>query len=209
MKRFIKNEKVLLLLRRAMENKVITYEEINEELKDEFDLENIEFLISGMLEQGIEIQKKGKAEKKTKKKNEEKEEELVKTKKTKGESKKTKKIELDEEDDDDDDDDDDDEDGYVKTKKTSDLYDSEGRKRLGHNFDGFGEFNPNEVEQIPDEELVSEDLFNITGEMKVDEPIKMYLREIGQIPLLSHADELKYAKAAYEKEQYAIDQLVE
>ncbi|MGL5122928.1 MAG: RNA polymerase sigma factor RpoD [Fusobacteriaceae bacterium] len=45
--------------------------------------------------------------------------------------------------------------------------------------------------------------------MKVDEPIKMYLREIGQIPLLSHADELKYAKAAYEKEQYAIDQLVE
>ncbi|MGL6064514.1 MAG: RNA polymerase sigma factor RpoD [Fusobacteriaceae bacterium] len=201
MKRFIKNEKVLLLLRRAMENKVITYEEINEELKDEFDLENIEFLINGMLEQGIEIQKKGKAEKKTKKKNEEKKEELVKTKKT-------KKIELDEEEEDDEDDDEDD-DGYVKTKKNADLYDDEGRKSLGHNFDGFGEFNPNEVEQIPDEELVSEDLFNITGEMKVDEPIKMYLREIGQIPLLSHADELKYAKAAYEKEQYAIDQLVE
>ncbi len=211
MKRFIKNEKVLSLLRRAMEKKTITYEEINEELKDEFDIENIEFLISGMIEQGIDIQKKSKIEKKMKQKNETKEQESVKTKRTKIEPKKIKKIEIKDEDEDLDDDDldDDDDEHHARPKKTQGLFDDEDEKRRGHNFDGFGDFNPDEVEHIPEEELVSEDLFNITGEMKVDEPIKMYLREIGQIPLLSHADELKYAKAAYEKEQYAIDQLVE
>ena len=35
MKEFIKNEKVLGLLRKAIQEKTITYEEINRELKDE------------------------------------------------------------------------------------------------------------------------------------------------------------------------------
>lgn len=38
-----------------MENKFITYEEINEELKSDFPVEKIEQLITGMMEQGIEI----------------------------------------------------------------------------------------------------------------------------------------------------------
>ena len=45
--------------------------------------------------------------------------------------------------------------------------------------------------------------------MGVDEPIKMYLREIGQIPLLNHQEELDYAKKAYEGDEYASKQLVE
>ena len=36
MRDFIKNEKVLSLVRKAMENKCITYEEINDELKSDF-----------------------------------------------------------------------------------------------------------------------------------------------------------------------------
>ncbi|MGL5965123.1 MAG: RNA polymerase sigma factor region1.1 domain-containing protein, partial [Fusobacteriaceae bacterium] len=35
----------MALLRKAMEKKCVTYEEINEELKSEFEIEQIEFLI--------------------------------------------------------------------------------------------------------------------------------------------------------------------
>ncbi|MGL4909746.1 MAG: RNA polymerase sigma factor region1.1 domain-containing protein, partial [Cetobacterium sp.] len=55
MKEFIKNEKVLTLLRKAMETKVISYEEINSKLSADFPPERIEFLINGMTEQGIKI----------------------------------------------------------------------------------------------------------------------------------------------------------
>lgn len=37
----------------------------------------------------------------------------------------------------------------------------------------------------------------------------MYLREIGQIPLLNHNEELEYAKRAYEGDEFAAKQLVE
>lgn len=197
MKRFIKNEKVLALLRKAMEQKSITYEEINEELEDEFDLEDIERLISGIIDQGIKVIRAG----------DKKPEPAVKTETKKPPSKAAAKKVVSRpkvEEDDDDDDDDDVED--AKPRRGA-LEDDE--EFVGNGFDDFGDFNPDEVESVPDEELISEELFNITGDMKVDEPIKMYLREIGQIPLLSHADELKYAKLAYEKDQFAIDQLVE
>ncbi len=65
MKDFIKNEKVLALLRKAMENKTITYEEINLELKDDFDIDRIEYLINGMMEQGINIVKESAKKKKS------------------------------------------------------------------------------------------------------------------------------------------------
>ena len=68
MREFIKNEKVLSLIRKAMKEKVITYEEINDELKEDFPLEQIDKLISGMIEQGIEIKKKASLEKEKKEK---------------------------------------------------------------------------------------------------------------------------------------------
>ena len=58
MRDFIKNEKVLSLVRKAMENKCITYEEINDELKSDFPVDKIEQLITGMMEQGIKIVRK-------------------------------------------------------------------------------------------------------------------------------------------------------
>ena len=58
MRDFIKNEKVLSLVRKAMENKCITYEEINDELKSDFPVEKIEQLITGMMDQGIKIVRK-------------------------------------------------------------------------------------------------------------------------------------------------------
>ncbi len=230
MKDFIKNEKVLALLRKAMENKTITYEEINLELKDDFDIDRIEYLINGMMEQGINIVKesakkkksatKGKDEtvtltddKKNRKKT--KDEDLQEGTEKKPTRKKAARIEasdsdeVDEGEDLNDDYETDDDDGVEKRETYGD--ETYGDESLGYENKefNFDDFNPDEVEPISTDELISEDLFNITGEMKVDEPIKMYLREIGQIPLLSHEDELKYAKLAYEKDQYAIDQLVE
>ena len=55
LKELITNEKVLALLRKAIQDKVITYEEINRELKDELSVEKIQQLIEGMIDQGIEI----------------------------------------------------------------------------------------------------------------------------------------------------------
>ena len=57
LKELVKNEKVLILLRKAMKDNLVTYEEINRELKEELSLENIKRLIEGMIDQGIEIVK--------------------------------------------------------------------------------------------------------------------------------------------------------
>ena len=233
MKRFINNEKVLELLRKAVETKTITYEEINRELKDTLEKDEIKLLVDGIIEQGIEITEEKKINKKTeasvkkKKKIEEldkNEIEVKKAKPTKKVSKKEKEEvgeptiekseELKQES----------KPSSAKVKKTKgerkkivvSLPEEEEEEEEEDNeeivkelYSEFEKFNPDEVEKVTDEELVSEDLFNTIGEMKVDEPIKMYLREIGQIPLLNHEDELKYAKLAYVKDQFAIDQLIE
>lgn len=172
MKEFIKNEKVLGLLRKAIQEKTITYEEINRELKDELPVDKIEYLIEGMIDQGIDIVK---------------EEDLKK-----------------------DLDDEFDEKKYEEFSKKSFMDEDE---------DDFGDFDDldlddedmdiDSIEEISRDELLDDELLNISGDMGVDEPIKMYLREIGQIPLLNHNEELEYAKRAYEGDEFAAKQLVE
>jgi RNA polymerase primary sigma factor len=194
MRDFIKNEKVLSLVRKAMENKCITYEEINDELKSDFPVDKIEQLITGMMEQGIKIVRKEDLDREKK---------LVTTLKTKEKSKskaKAKPVPAPEEEEikvieKDDFPEDDDIDDFIDDR-VDDL-------------DDFDHFNPEELEEISEDELISDDLFNLSGDMKVDEPIKMYLREIGQIPLLSHDEELEYAKRALEGDDWAQKQLVE
>lgn len=194
MRDFIKNEKVLSLVRKAMENKCITYEEINDELKSDFPVDKIEQLITGMMEQGIKIVRKEDLDREKK---------LVTALKTKEKSKskaKAKPVPAPEEEEikvieKDDFTEDDDIDDFIDDR-VDDL-------------DDFDHFNPEELEEISEDELISDDLFNLSGDMKVDEPIKMYLREIGQIPLLSHDEELEYAKRALEGDDWAQKQLVE
>ena len=63
----------------------------------------------------------------------------------------------------------------------------------------------NEVEDIKLEEI---DLTNIEG-VSVDDPVRMYLREIGKIPLLSFDEELELAQKVLEGDEYAKQKLAE
>ena len=168
MKEFIKNKKVLELLRRAIENNVISYEEINNEIGSDFEPERIEILINGMEEKGIKIVSKKDIEKKN-----------------------VKKIA---------------EDSPIIKKIAEE--DEEDEEDILNNDDDL-EFNPEDIEEVSEDELSNDEIFNITGNMEVDEPIKMYLREIGQIPLLTHVQELEFAKAALEGDEYSQQQLIE
>lgn len=92
-----------------------------------------------------------------------------------------------------------------------DKFDSEGDS----DDDGFitvsddDLFDPDFVEPVSDEELETDKFFSMASGMEVDEPIKMYLREIGQVPLLSYEEEFVVSKKAAEGDEFAKQQLVE
>ena len=103
---------------------------------------------------------------------------------------------------------------YIEEENEDSLEDEEEEKDEDDvdtdTFIGFeDEFNPDYIEDISEEELSNEKLLNLGNSAKVDEPIKMYLREIGQVPLLTHDEEIEYAKRAYEGDEEASQKLIE
>ncbi len=182
MKDFIRNEKARSLIRKAIEEKVITFEEVNEALQDDFPVDKIEFLINGMIDQGIRIIKK---------------EELSKEKKdqksTEPSLKKvvSKDLTMDQEE---------------EPEESEELTKV---KRLDGVEEEEEEFDPDEIEEVAEEDLSPDKLMTISSGVDVDEPIKMYLREIGQVPLLTHKEEIAHAKKAAEGDEWATQQLVE
>ena len=75
--------------------------------------------------------------------------------------------------------------------------------------DSDDEFSENEIDDSEVDKLLQTDLAKMAESMDVDEPIKMYLREIGQIPLLTFDEETDYAKKVLEGDEEAKQKLIE
>ena len=230
MKEIIRTKKGREFVNEVREKKKTTYEEINKCFSKDYTEEQINELVKIFLEEGIEVlsetetKAKSKTKAKTKSKAKVKEEtkaELDEEKdlneKEKVEIEETEEKELDEEEDEEKDEDEEIEekeldDEYVE-EETDDSLDDEEKDDDDVDTDTFigfeDEFNPDYIEDISEEELSNEKLLNLGNSAKVDEPIKMYLREIGQVPLLTHDEEIEYAKRAYEGDEEASQKLIE
>lgn len=215
MKEIIRTKKGREFVNEVREKKKTTYEEINKCFSKDYTEEQINELVKIFLEEGIEVlsetetkaKGKTKTKAKTKSKAKVKEETKAELDKEKDLNEKEKvKIEeieekeLDEE--------------YIEEENEDSLEDEEDEKDDDDvdtdTFIGFeDEFNPDYIEDISEEELSNEKLLNLGNSAKVDEPIKMYLREIGQVPLLTHDEEIEYAKRAYEGDEEASQKLIE
>ena len=71
------------------------------------------------------------------------------------------------------------------------------------------EFIESEIDESEVDKLLQADLLKMAESMGVDEPIKMYLREIGQIPLLSYDEEIEYAQKVLNGDEEAKQKLIE
>ena len=232
MKEIIRTKKGREFVNEVREKKKTTYEEINKCFSKDYTEEQINELVKIFLEEGIEVlsetetKAKGKTKTKAKTKSKAKVKEEAKAEldeekdlneKEKVEIEETEEKELDEDEDEEKDEDEEIEekeldDEYVE-EETDDSLDDEEKDDDDVDTDTFigfeDEFNPDYIEDISEEELSNEKLLNLGNSAKVDEPIKMYLREIGQVPLLTHDEEIEYAKRAYEGDEEASQKLIE
>ena len=147
-------------IKKAKEDKIVSYEEINSILSDDFSVEKTEKLIKKLIDVGVQI---------------------VDTLKDKQDLMESAEI--------------------LEEMENGEIDVSE--------MDIDDEFVESEIDESEVDKLLQTDLLKMAESMDVDEPIKMYLREIGQIPLLSYDEEIEYAQRVLKGDEEAKQKLIE
>nr|WP_310788181.1 RNA polymerase sigma factor RpoD [Fusobacterium nucleatum] len=147
-------------IKKAKEDKIVSYEEINLVLSDEFSVEKTEKLIKKLIDVGVQI---------------------VDTLKDKQDLIESAEL--------------------LEEMENGEIDISE--------MDIDDEFVESEIDESEVDKLLQTDLLKMAESMDVDEPIKMYLREIGQIPLLSYDEEIEYAQRVLKGDEEAKQKLIE
>ena len=92
----------------------------------------------------------------------------------------------------------------VDSDSLDDLYNT----LVENNIEVISETTDNSLDDENPEDLIVEDL-TMSKDIKINDPVRMYLKEIGRINLLTTDEEFEYAQRAVEGDEYAKKMLAE
>jgi len=92
----------------------------------------------------------------------------------------------------------------VDSDSLDDLYNT----LVENNIEVISETADNSIDDENPEDLIVEDL-TMSKDIKINDPVRMYLKEIGRINLLTTDEEFEYAQRAVEGDEYAKKMLAE